>query len=142
MQMSRNFGLQNSERDSGMSLKNITTIQWMGIIILFNTILIGGASQLADLALSPAVIKAILAIATLGNGFLGGLTTMFGGQGNMVTSVASFTGEDGKPAVRVGVNANAGSTLAAVAVDPAQPNVGAASPEVREILKATAKSAA
>ena len=29
------------------SLRNITTLQWIGIIILFNSTLLGGASQLA-----------------------------------------------------------------------------------------------
>src|ERR1700730_914554 len=107
--MPRNFGLIRSEGDLGMNnLRNITAIQWMGIIILFNTTLLGGSSQLGDLLLSPVVVKAVLAVATLGNGFLGGLVTMFGGQANMVKSVAAMTGDDGKPAVRVGVNANAG----------------------------------
>lgn len=116
-------------------LKNVTTLQWIGIIILFNTTLLGGASQLADLALSVTAVKAILAFATLGNGFLGGLVTMFGGQGNMTKTVANFTGDDGQPAVRVGVKANAGATLAAVAVDPAQPNIGATTPDARAALQ-------
>lgn len=122
-------------------LKNITPIQWIGIVILFNTTLLGSASQLGDLSLSANTVKAILAAATLGNGFLGGLVTMFGGQGNMIRTVANFTGDDGKPAVRVGVDANAGSTLAAVALDPAQKNVGAVSPDVRSVLTETVKAA-
>jgi hypothetical protein len=63
-----------------MKLQEITALQWLGIIILFNTTLLGSASQLADLMLSAAVVKAILAVATIGNGFLGGLVTMFGGK--------------------------------------------------------------
>lgn len=62
-----------------MQFKNVTTLQWVGIVILFNTTLLGGASQLGDLSLSPGMVKSILALATLGNGFLGGLVTMFGG---------------------------------------------------------------
>src|SRR5579872_4005944 len=120
--------------------KNITTLQWIGIVILFNSTLLGGASQLADLALSAVAVKAILAVATLGNGFLGGLVTMFGGQGSMVSSVAAITGSDGRPAVRVNVNANAPANVAAVAIDPTQPNVGAATPEVRAQLIAKAAS--
>lgn len=118
-------------------IKNITPIQWMGIIILFNTTLLGGSSQLGDLLLSAIAVKAILAVATLGNGFLGGLVTMFGGQANMVKTVAAMTGDDGRPAVRVAVNANAGSTIASVALDPAQKNVGAATPEARASLVET-----
>ncbi len=66
---------------------------------------------------------------------------MFGGQGNMTKTVANFTGDDGRPAVRVAVNANAGSTLAAVALDPAQKNVGAITPDVRAALTETVKAA-
>ena len=119
---------RTQERGRKMDFRQITTLQWVGIIILFNTTLIGGASQLPDLMLGPVLVKAILAAATLGNGFLGGLVTMFGGQGSMTRTVANFTGEDGQPAVRVNVRANAGPTLAAVATDPAQPNVGPTSP--------------
>jgi hypothetical protein len=130
------------ERGIEMDLiKNLTALQWLGIIILFNSTLLGGASQLADLALSAVAVKAILAAATLGNGFLGGLVTMFGGQGSMVRSVAGFQGTDGQPALRVAVNANAGPAVAAVAVDPAQPNVGATSPDVRVTLIKTANAA-
>lgn len=122
-------------------LKRITALQWIGIIILFNSTLLGGASQLADLALSAVAVKAILAVATLGNGFLGGMVTMFGGQGNMAQTVANFQGDDGLPAVRVSVNANAGTGLASAAIDPAQKNIGAATPEARSALIETAKGA-
>lgn len=117
--------------------KNITPLQWIGIIILFNTTLLGSASQLGDLSLSTGAVKAILAAATLGNGFLGGLVTMFGGQGSMTRTVANFRGDDGQPAVRVGINANAGSTLASVALDPAEKNVGATTPDARKVLTET-----
>jgi hypothetical protein len=120
-----------------MKFRDITTLQWFGIIILFNTTLLGGASQLGDLMLSAIVVKAILALATLGNGFLGGLVTMFGGQGSMTKTVANFQGDDGQPAVRVNVNRNAGAALASVAVDPAQKNIGAATPEARTVLLET-----
>jgi hypothetical protein len=121
-------------------MPTITPLGWIGIIILFNTTLIGGSSQLADLFLSATAVKALLAFATLGNGFLGGLVTMFSTQSAQVKQVAAMTGDDGKPAVRVNVNANAGPTLAALAVDPTQANVGAATPAIREVLKDTAKA--
>lgn len=54
--------------------------------------------------------------------------------GTLVKTVAALTGDDGKPAVRVNVNANAGASVAAVAVDPTQPNVGAATPDARAAL--------
>lgn len=116
------------------TLRSITVLQWMGILILFNTTLLGGASQLADLALSVAAVKAILAVATLGNGFLGGLVTMFGGQGNMVKTVAAMPGVE-----RIAVNSDANATLAAVATDKDQPKVGAASSTSRAELTEIAK---
>jgi hypothetical protein len=123
-------------------MPKITPLGWIGIIILFNTTLIGGSSQLGDLALSPAIVKALLALATLGNGFLGGLVTMLSTQSAAMKQVAAIQGDDGKPALRINVNANAPSAVAAVALDPAQPNVGAASPQIREVLKDTVKTAA
>lgn len=70
-----------------MKMSDITPLQWIGVIILFNTTLLGSASQLGDLSLSAGAVKAILAIATLGNGFLGGLVTMFGSQQSMKNAV-------------------------------------------------------
>jgi hypothetical protein len=113
-----------------MNLKNITSIQWMGIIILFNTTLLGGSSQLGDLLLSPVVVKAILAAATLGNGFLGGLVTMFGGISSQAVNVA------GENDVRVVVGRNASTTMAALAVDHNQPKIGAADPQTQAALAA------
>lgn len=119
-------------------LRTITPLQWFGIIILFNSVLIGGTTQLADLFIPAAGVKAIGSFCALANGFLGGLVTMFGGQANMMKTVAAITGDDGKPAVRVGVNANATPNIAAVAVDPAQPNVGAIDAATRATLTAKA----
>ena len=71
-------------------MPTITPLGWIGIIILFNTTLIGGSSQLADLFLSPIAVKALLAFATLGNGFLGGLVTMFSTQTSLKTTVGNM----------------------------------------------------
>jgi hypothetical protein len=114
-------------------LKNITTLQWIGIVILFNTTLLGGASQLGDLSLSPGTVKAILAAATLGNGFLGGLVTMFGGNASQISNVAALPGVD-----RISVNAKATDGIAAAAIDPEQPKIGATTPDVRAQLIAKA----
>lgn len=121
-------------------MPNISPLQWIGIVILFNSTLLGGASQLGDLSLNPGTVKAILAVATMGNGFLGGLVTMFGSQGNMIKSAAAITGDDGRPAVRVSIGANASPAAAAVAVDAAQPNVGASTPDARAVLQNKAAS--
>lgn len=97
-----------------MKLRDITTLQWIGIVILFNTTLLGGAGQLGDLSLSAHMVKGILAIATLGNGFLGGLVTMFGGQGSMIKTVAAMPGVE-----QIAVNAQANQTLAQIATSVA-----------------------
>lgn len=67
----------------------VTPLQWLGIVILFNTTVIGGATQLPDLGLGPVAVKALLAFCTLGNGFLGGLVTMFGGSAGMRDTLGS-----------------------------------------------------
>ena len=122
------------------TLKNITPLQWLGILLVINGAMIGSTAQLTDL-FGPNVVKIIVAVCSLGNSIGGGLVTFLSGQGSLVKTVAAMTGEDGKPAVRVGINANAGSNLAAIAVDPAQPNVGGTTAGVQEALKAIAKGA-
>lgn len=103
-------------------LKNVTALQWLGIIILFNTTLIGGSSQLADLALGPHTVKAVLAVATLGNGFLGGLVTMFGGAQSLRDAV-------GKTGAVVITNAASANAL------PDNPNVIAATPALEAAVR-------
>jgi hypothetical protein len=106
-----------------MQLRDLTTLQWVGIVILFNTTLLGGASQLGDLSLGPAVVKAILAVATLGNGFLGGMVTMFGGMQAQKDAV----GATGALVITSAASANA---------LPDNPNVVAATPAVMRAIKA------
>ena len=105
-----------------MKLKDITALQWLGIIILFNSTLLGGAGQLADLALSPAVVKAILAVATLGNLFLGGLVTMFGG----LKAQKDTVGASGALVL---------TSQASAAALPNNPNVIAATPDIMRAIE-------
>ena len=119
------------------TLKNLTLVQWMGIVILFNTTLLGGSSQLGDLLLSAVAVKAILAVATLGNGFLGGLVTLFGGIGYQASNVAALPGVD-----RIVVNRNAGAIMSALAIDHNEPKIGASNPEAQAAITVTAKGAA
>lgn len=105
-----------------MKLSNITTLQWIGIVILFNTTLLGGAGQLADLALSVGMVKAVLAIATLGNGFLGGLVTMFGGMQAQKDTV----GASGAIVL---------TSAASAAALPNNPNVVGATPEIMRAIE-------
>jgi len=106
-----------------MKLKNITALQWLGIVILFNTTLLGSTSQLADLMLPATAVKAILAVATIGNGFLGGLVTMFGG----LQAQKDTVGNSGAIVVTSAASANA---------LPENSNVVAATPEILRSLGA------
>jgi hypothetical protein len=117
--------------------RNITPLGWIGIIILFNSTILGGASQLGDLSLSPGIVKAILAVATLGNGFLGGLVTMFSGQAAMVKTVAAMPGVQS-----ISVNSEANKTLARIAVSEADDSKKIeATPQAATLVAAIAKSA-
>lgn len=104
-----------------MKIQDITALQWVGIVILFNTTLLGSASQLGDLSLTPGMVKAILAVATIGNGFLGGMVTMFGG----LQAQKNTVGASGAIVVTSSRSAEAGN-----------PNVVAATPEILKALGA------
>lgn len=106
-----------------MKIQDITALQWVGIVILFNTTLLGSASQLGDLSLTPGMVKAILAVATIGNGFLGGMVTMFGG----LQAQKNTVGASGAIVVTSPRSADA---------SPDNPNVVAATPEILKALGA------
>lgn len=119
---------------------NLTPLQIIGIVLVINGALIGSAAQLTDL-FGPLTAKYIISIASLGNSIFGGIVTMISGQGSQLKNVAGIVGDDGKPAVRINVNANAGPALASAAINPALANVGASTPEAQAILTETAKGA-
>ncbi len=110
----------------------------LNIVSSINGGLITGAALLQTLIGQDLTIKAVafLGICQI---IISSVNSQLSTQPNLVKSVAAMTGEDGKPAVKVSVNANAGQNLAALAIDPAQPNIGAANPVVREVLKDVAK---
>lgn len=118
---------------------NLTPLQIIGIILAVNGALTGATAQLTDL-FGPTVAKDIVSVASLGSAILGGIITSISGQASQIRNVANITGGDGKPAVRINVNANAGAALASAAIDPALANVGASTPEVRAILTETART--
>jgi hypothetical protein len=119
---------------------NLTPLQIIGIILAVNGALTGATAQLTDL-FGAIVAKDIVSVASLGSAILGGIITSMSGQSSQIRNVAAITGDDGKPAVRINVNANAGATLAAAAIDPSQKNIGAASPDVQAVLTKTANAA-
>lgn len=117
---------------------NITSKQWFQIISGINGGLITGAALLQTLFGQDLTIKIVAVLGIIGI-IINSIGTTFSGQGSLVRDVAAMTGSDGKPAVRVNINANAGPVLASAAIDPTLNNVGAATPQDRTILTATAK---
>ena len=119
--------------------KNITQTQWIAFIIGGASFLGGATGQLTTL-FGTMVATDIASGCALVSGLAGVFLMATTGQVSQLKTVAAIQGDDGRPAVRVNVNANAGAGVAAVAVDAAQPNVGAATPEVQKILVAKAAS--
>lgn len=103
-----------------------------------------GAATSAFGALNSIMTPTEALIGTVLLGFtsacLGVIGTVLSSQSAQVKAVGAITGDDGKPALRINVNANAPQAVAAAAVDPAQPNVGAANSDVRAALVTKAAS--
>jgi len=116
-------------------VSNITPLQWLGIIVLFNGMIIGGTSQM-DILFGATITKSLVAIASLGNVFLGGLVTMFGGQSTQVKNVLAMPGIES-----IKVNAQANHDLAQIAVDPTLIKIDTI-PGATAQVTATAKGAA
>lgn len=110
---------------------------FLNILSSVNGGLISGAALFNPLIGQDLALKVIsgLGIAQI---IVSSINSQLSTQANQVKTVASITGDDGKPAVRVSVNSNAAPNIAAVAIDPTQPNVGAATPEARQTLIKTA----
>lgn len=115
------------------TLKNLTLVQWIGIMIGLNSLLMGATPQLTVL-FGTAAVPIIVAVATLGNGALGVFVTVIGGLGSQARNVVA-----GGASIAVGPNASA--SLATLAMDPAQSKIDAA-PGASAAVAAIAKSAA
>jgi hypothetical protein len=115
------------------TLKNLTLVQWIGIMVGLNSLLMGATPQLTVL-FGTAAVPYIVAVATLGNGALGVFGVVVGGIGSQASNVASLPGVD-----RILVNRNANATLSALAIDAAEPKIGVV-PEDKSIVAATAKA--
>jgi hypothetical protein len=107
------------------TLKNLTPMQWIGIVLLANGVIVGGVNEMTDLVGAVAA-KHMVSVAVLGSAFCGGLVTMFGGQTAMVNRAMSTQGGQdalirsvlSMPGVEnLDVNAKAGPALAKLAVD-------------------------
>lgn len=116
------------------TLKNLTLVQWIGIMVGLNSLLMGATPQLTVLFGMEAV-PYIIAVATLGNGALGVFVTVVGGQGRQVRNVLAMPGVE-----KIDVNGQASATLATLAVDPNQNKI-APTQAAMDKVTATAKAA-
>jgi len=91
---------------------NLTPLQMMGIALVINGALIGSTAQLTDI-MGPHIAHIIVSVASLANSVLGGVVTMFSGQATQVKNVLAMPGVQ-----HIDINAQANSTLAAIAIDP------------------------
>ena len=119
------------------TLKGITPLQWLGIILVINGALIGSTAQLTDL-FGANVVKIIVAVCSLGNSVGGGLVTFLSGQGSMIKTVAAMPGVEG-----ISVNRQANAALAQIAVSDSPDSAKVkATPAAEAVVEATAKASA
>jgi hypothetical protein len=111
----------------------------LNIISSINGGLITAAALLQTLFGQDLTIK-IVAVLGICQIIISAISTNLTTQSNLIKDVASIQGDDGKPAVRINVNANAPLALATAALDPDQKNIGAATPEIRATLAKTVAS--
>lgn len=114
------------------TLKNLTPVQWIGIVLVMNGAIIGSTAQLTDLFGAHAT-HILISIASLGNSILGGFITFLTGQGAQIANVAAM-------GARIEAGKDASPALARAALDPGSPVLPADG--ARAAIIATAKGAA
>lgn len=107
---------------------NLSLKQWLAILAGLAAFIAVSGTQLTEIA-GPAGAKTITALAGLLSGGLNVVIAIIAGQASTVKEVAAMPGVE-----TIKVNSQANSTLAAVAVDPAQSKVEAVSPAVEQTL--------
>lgn len=117
------------------TLKNLTLVQWIGIMVGLNSLLMGATPQLTVLFGEHAV-PYIIAIATLGNGALGVFVTVVGGIGSQARNVINS-------GATIDVGPQAVPVLATMAVSRDRSTAGIqAAPGAGDAVAAIAKAAA
>lgn len=116
-----------------MKLSEITPIQILGGVLVVNTVLVGGVAQLTDL-FGATMANHILNACILGSGICGGFIMNMGGLGAQARNVVN-----GGASIAVGPYAT--TSLATLAMDPAQSKIDAA-PGASAAVAAIAKAAA
>ncbi len=117
-----------------MKLSEITPIQILGGVLVVNTVLAGGTTQLTDL-FGAAMANHILAVCTLGSGICGGFIMNMGGQSSQLRNVLAMPGVE-----KIAVNGQANAALATMAVDPLENKI-APTPAAMDKVTATAAKA-
>lgn len=112
---------------------NLNRNQLLAITIAVLSVTAASTAQLTDL-FGAGVAKSIISAAGFLNGILSSVLAVITGQAGMVKDVAAMQGVE-----KISVNAQANSTLAAVAIDPSQPKVGGESAHTQSVLQETAK---
>src|SRR5258708_2375021 len=100
---------------------NLTSKQWFQIVSGIISGLITGAALLTTLFGQDLTIKIVAALGII-NIMLSSVGAAVSGQANLIKDVANIQGDDGKPALKINVNANAPVALASAAIDPMQKN--------------------
>lgn len=112
---------------------NLNAKQIIAIMVAVLSVLSGSTAQLTDL-LGPTSAKVVISIASLTMTILSSIMAVLTSQNQTVKEVAAMPG-----VAKVTVNADANQVLAAAAIDPGQPKIGATSPDVRDVLIDKAK---
>lgn len=107
---------------------------FLNILSSVNGGLISGAALFNPLIGQDLALKVIsgLGIAQI---IVSSINSQLSTQGNQISAVAAFPG-----VAKVLVNATATNGVAAAALDPAQPKIGAVTPEARQTLIQTARN--
>lgn len=112
---------------------NLNTKQIIAIILAILSVFSGSTAQLTDL-FGSGVAKILISASSLAATSLSSVLAVISSQNQTIKEVAAMPGVE-----KVLVNASANQVLAANATDPGQPKIGASTPDVREVLKETAK---
>lgn len=117
-----------------MNLRNLTTGQWIGIVIAVLGVLGASTTQLTDL-FGAGVAKTLVTASNLVTSILSSIMVAMTGQSAQVRAVQDMPGVE-----KIVVNDQANATLATLATDPKQdkiePTLAAAT-----AVKATARAA-
>lgn len=98
-------------------IMNLTFNQIVAMILVVLGVLTASAAQLTDL-FGPTAAKNIASAAGLLSSIMAGFLSIVTGQSNLVRDVQAMPGIE-----RIVVNEKANTTLATLAVDPAQPKI-------------------